>query len=61
MGQGYPSLIKAGEFPKKRLILLPVSRICKKFFSCVAGEFVVNHKILEKRKINPKQISAVLD
>ncbi len=33
----------------------------KEFFSCAAGEFVVNHKILKKRKNNPKQISAVLD
>lgn len=33
----------------------------EEFFSCVAGEFVVNHKMLKKRKNNPKLISTVLD
>ena len=46
---------------KSQLILLPEMQSGEKFFSCVAGEFVVNHKILKKRKNNPKLISAVLD
>ena len=39
----------------------PTDLADKEFFSCVSREFVVNHKMLKKRKNNPKLISAVLD